>query len=270
MNLQNKKIPDKNVPINKISNIIDNFQKITLEEINDSGASLLNRKESKYLMTTEQCLLLISELSGKYRVFEIDNSRMSRYETIYYDNDAFLTYHQHHNGRSDRYKLRIRHYLSSGESYVEVKHKKNTGVTVKKRIKTDESLIVAENEQKMFLKNTFPYDINDFHPVLTTEYLRVTLVSNNYTERITLDADLSFKNNNKDKSCAGLVIGEVKRDKAIRNSDAMSTIKQIGIRESGFSKYCIGVALLYDNLKHNRFKPKLLYASKLLGGIPVC
>ena len=46
----------------------------------------------------------------------------------------------------------------------------------------------------------------------------------------------------------------------------MTQIKAEGIRPTPFSKYCIGISLLYPDLKQNRFKPILNHVSTLLGG----
>ena len=38
------------------------------------------------------------------------------------------------------------------------------------------------------------------------------------------------------------------------------------IQPLSFSKYCVGVALLYPSIKHNTFKPQLRLVQKLLRG----
>lgn len=40
----------------------------------------------------------------------------------------------------------------------------------------------------------------------------------------------------------------------------------MNIHPTGFSKYCIGVSLLYQNVKYNNFKPKLRLVHKLMRG----
>lgn len=260
---------DNNIT-DKILSGTKNYEIITLDELKKSEANLMSRRESKYLMNFEECLDVISALSGDYRILDVDGCTLSGYETVYYDDNSFITYHQHHSGKLNRYKLRTRRYLSSGESYVEIKEKKNTGVTIKRRIGAGESGILPEEEQDLFLKSNFPYDYHDFHPVLSTEYSRVTLVSKNYDERITFDFGLTFSNSDKKISLSGVVIAEVKSGKNASASKALSVMQCSGIRKRSFSKYCIGVSLIYENLKHNRFKPNLMYLSRLSGGEALC
>jgi len=203
-------------------------------------------------------------------ILDVDDCRMSGYETEYYDDESFTSYCQHHNGKSNHYKLRFRHYLSSDERYVEVKEKRNTGVTIKKRIDITNLSDVTEEEYDRFMKTTFPYDYHEYHPVISVGYRRVTLVSKLMNERITLDFDLSFRSSEESHSFPEVVICEVKHDKEMHSSKALSTLRALGVRERSFSKYCIGVSLIYKNLKHNRFKPNLLYLSKISGSEAVC
>ena len=39
------------------------------------------------------------------------------------------------------------------------------------------------------------------------------------------------------------------------------------VHPRGFSKYCIGVGLLYDGVKKNALKPKLLWLDKMTRGV---
>jgi hypothetical protein len=38
------------------------------------------------------------------------------------------------------------------------------------------------------------------------------------------------------------------------------------VRETSFSKYCMGVSILYPDVKHNRFKAKQRLVSRLTQG----
>ena len=164
---ENKNEKESGILTDAISSAIGCYEQITLEELKNSDASLMSRKESKYLMSFEQCLGLLAGLSDDYMVLDVDDCKMSGYETEYYDDESFTSYYQHHNGKANRYKLRFRHYLSSDESYIEVKEKRNTGDTIKKRIDITNLSDVTEEEYDKFLKATFPYDYPTFPPVFT-------------------------------------------------------------------------------------------------------
>ncbi len=236
----------------------DLFDRISLEETNKK-ASLLDRIESKFLITEDKYDKLLGELSDSYSVLEAYGKAVSSYVTSYYDDDKFTLYYQHHNGHSDRYKLRMRHYLSSGEHYLEVKHKTNTGATLKSRINTDR---IKSGEITKFLTDKFPYDISRFRPVLKTVYTRMTLVSNEGSERITFDTDLRFINSDgRTFDCGDLIIGEIKHERQV-HTEAEKKMKELSVRKASFSKYCVGTALLNSGIKSNRFKPKILYLTR--------
>jgi hypothetical protein len=44
-------------------------------------------------------------------------------------------------------------------------------------------------------------------------------------------------------------------------------MRQEGYRPTRFSKYCIGIALAYPDIKRNAFKPLLLDLQKLVLGV---
>lgn len=247
------------------------FERITLDELKNSDAQLLNRQERKFLMTRDQFSELLTVLTGSYRVFEVNNARMSGYSTEYYDTDSFLTYLQHHNGKANRYKLRVRHYLSSGDSYLEIKEKKNTGRTTKKRIRVENDAALSEPKPEAFLAKVFPYDYRTFHPVLTTDYTRVTLVARDHPERITFDLNLSFHTDDCEYSYPEIVVGEIKHNCPLRQSPAGMALHSMGIHDTSFSKYCTGISLTYAEVKHNHFKKNLLLLDKLSrGGNSIC
>lgn len=256
-------------PAGQVGELSRNFKSITLKELEEAKAQLLTRVESKHLMTLDQCIGLFETLGDDYRVLEVNSSRISRYDTLYYDTNSFFTYIQHHNGKGNRYKLRVRRYGSTGEIYLEVKKKNNKGVTEKSRIRTSWPQEGFLPDQEEFLRSSFPYDYHKFLPMVRTVYDRLTLVSNAFPERITFDTNISFRTIDGERSFPQLVIAEIKYEKGVRNSPALLALHSMGIRKRGFSKYCIGVSLLYRWLKHNRFKSNLLFLSGLSsrGGI---
>ena len=256
--------------VGQIGEVSRNYRSITLKELEDAKAQLLTRVESKHLMTSGQCTDLLKTLGDDYSVLQVNNSRISRYDTLYYDTNTFFTYIQHHNGKGNRYKLRVRRYESTGEIYLEVKKKNNKGATEKSRIRTTWPQEGFLPDQEEFLRSSFPYDYREFFPMVRTVYDRLTLVSNLFPERITFDTNISFRTVDGERSFPELVIAEIKFEKGVRNSPALLALHSMGIRKRGFSKYCIGVSLLYRWLKHNRFKPNLLFLSGLSsrGGIP--
>ena len=114
-----------------------------------------------------------------------------------------------------------------------------------------------------FLTEKTPLNSNFLHNKLTVSYSRLTFVNKTKCERVTLDLLLSCKNHNNAIEFANLVIAEVKQDKFSLNSEFIKAMNNQKINEGGMSKYCLGVALLYPNLKKNLFKEQINSLKKI-------
>jgi hypothetical protein len=58
----------------------------------------------------------------------------------------------------------------------------------------------------------------------------------------------------------------VKQSGINRGSAFIRAMRELSLHPSGVSKYCVGVSLLYESVKHNNFKPKLRLIDKAAGG----
>ena len=251
-----------------LDTILSRFRPVDISNI--SHAILQNRKESKYLLTTHQALDLLEYLQEKYYIVEVDGKQVQTYSTTYYDSPEFQLYLAHHNGRKPRYKVRTRSYIGSELTFLEVKEKKNTGLTIKHRLQTEGLVTRLESDIREFLSSCFPFDYSQYKPVLINEYRRITLVSAVHPERITLDIDLSFRSGSTDILLPSIVIAEIKRSSDHTRSPALEYLNMMRLRPRGFSKYCIGISLLYgDFVKHNNFRMVLRILNKLTNGGPI-
>ena len=64
-----------------------------------------------------------------------------------------------------------------------------------------------------------------------------------------------------------VVIAEVKQERQNRHSPFMIALKKRLIRQESVSKYSLGAAMLYPELKSNSFKSKILKLRKLNNGM---
>jgi hypothetical protein len=172
---------------------------------------------------------------------------------------------RHHAGRQRRYKVRSRQYVESQRSFLEVKIKTNKDRTVKQRVETGNLVTWWTPEASRFTAAALPEDAGALEPKLWNSFARITLVSKHAAERLTLDLNLRFDDGWQGISLPGLAIAEVKQDGFNRQSDFVRQMRAMAIHANGFSKYCVGAALLYPQLKHNNFKDKLRLVEKLMG-----
>lgn len=248
-----------------VSVLLDRFTSISLQEMD--SVKLMNRIDTKYLIDSLQLFRLLQMAKEQYYVVEIDNQRISPYSTIYFDTENTEMYMMHHNRKLNRFKVRMRTYVSSGVSFLEIKRKNNKGRTSKKRVPilpdSFENKCIADSEQS-FLSQKSPYNTTVLKPQLQNSFHRITLVDKNLSERVTLDIDLKYKNlcSDTSKGIDGLVIVEMKQDGACTSHFA-NYLKKLKVSAGSMSKYCLGMILVNPDIKNNRFKTKLRKINKI-------
>lgn len=243
--------------MNSIDSHLSAFKPISLDEIKSADVGLMNRIDSKYLLTYPHLLELLDELKEDYKVLEINEARLHAYETLYFDTDHCDYYMMHHNKKGTRVKVRVRKYVINGLIFLEVKEKNNKQITAKKRIPVSFFPEKLSDIQDLIEAQDFDMRDEELYPQLWTVFERITLVNPVLKERLTIDLNLHIKNDNCDVCCKDLVVVELKREKTADDSPVSEWMKQLNIREEGFSKYTIGSALISDSLKKNNFKHKL-------------
>ncbi len=246
----------------EIANIANTFDKISLHEMD--GVKLMDRVDVKYLIPVHLLPSVLSEAKKHYLMLEINNERLSTYETLYYDTADLALYHDHQTGRANRYKIRFRNYVASNLSFFEIKFKNQKGRTIKTRIKQPskiEPLLIGE--KAMFLNDTTPLNANTLKGNLKVYYKRMTLVSKTTPERLTIDLNLAFSSDLATKSFPEIAIAEVKQER-IGASPIIEIFKKFALREGSISKYCLGVITTQSKVKHNRFKQKYMHLQKAI------
>ena len=237
---------------------------ITLEEM--SGIKLMNRTDTKFVATFGQLCEFLTRVKGKYYIQDIDGQRLASYHTTYFDTGDYQMYVMHHCGKTTREKIRVRTYLDSQDTFLEVKNKNNHGRTKKKRI-TIGGLDTMDKEHDNivpFLGKYAWYGIDEITPVIENWFNRITLVNYGKTERLTIDFNLKFHHLKSGGRSAlqRVAIIELKRDGNVP-SPALDILRETRIKRSGFSKYCIGSALTNPELKRNNFKERLTMINKM-------
>jgi len=245
-----------------LDRVLHRFTPISLHQMTE--VALLRRTDTKYVLPEAQLPRLLTALSQDYYVLQINALREHRYQTLYFDPPDFDLNRQHHNGSGSRFKVRIRTYRDSHATFLEIKQKTNKGVTVKSRLQSPTATTDFDAPAAVFLYNHCPYQAEELEPKLWNAYSRITLVSKHTCERLTLDLGLSFQWDYVSMALPGVVIAEVKREGFSLRSDFIAQVRALGIRPMSFSKYCIGIAALYDGVKTNAFKPKMRYVNKLM------
>ena len=247
----------------EIANSLSSLKPIGLNEI--ETVKLMNRVETKYVFSVRKLDDLINLMNGSYKVLEIENLRTFPYMTTYLDTPGYLFFNQHVRGEYERHKIRYRKYESSGTSYLEIKKKTNKRRTIKQRIKNNLTSGYFDEPATNFIREYLPVNLMLLKPVLINHFTRATLIGLESKERITIDFNISFSDlaGSSQVAMPYLAIAELKNESYSMSSPFISLIKHLNIYPTGFSKYCIGNAILNNMLRINMIKPKLLLLNKI-------
>jgi hypothetical protein len=248
----------------ELLNIASTFTPIGLKEMDE--VAFMNRTDTKYVLSARHLPALLKMASEKYKMLEIDQLRNLPYLTTYFDTNENHFFWDSLRGKLNRCKVRHRVYETSGIAFLEVKFKSNKRRTIKWRIKNNwtQEQMGFNPEAVKFLSENITVDADQLKPILENKFTRFTLVNNADKERITIDFNMSFKDmNNKVEALPYIAIVELKREGLTCQSPFITLLKQFNIRESSFSKYCIGSALLYQHEYTNALKPNFLKLNKL-------
>jgi len=246
--------------MNLINNTIQSFTKVTLADLEQ--VKLMNRIDHKFCLHRKQLLSILESLKSEYFVLEIQGETIFLYDNTYFDTQDDRMYLSHHNGSGKRYKIRVRQYVQSKDNFLEVKFKNNKGWTKKERIGRQEFDQEFRENENEFLQMTSPFKGLQLVPKIKNNFNRITLVNNEFTERVTIDLCLGFENQENKITLENLVIIEIKQSRSKGTSLINDVLKANKIEDQGFSKYCIGRSLLDETLKRNNFKPMLIKLKK--------
>jgi len=243
-----------------IENNLNLFTPISLEEL--ANYRLQNRIDTKYICNSNQIPLILERVSPYFNVQEIDNKRIFKYESLYFDTPALKSYFDHHQGRRVRYKVRFRKYIDTGDAFLEIKKKENYIRTNKKR-KEFEFTNELNSAHLDYLKKIFAIPEDGLKANLWTIFNRITLAGKHHIERITIDTGLRFKDDTQEIGLDGLSIIEVKCERAGCISPFAKVLKELHIRPMGMSKYILGNIMLKPEIKHNRFSQRIAIIKKI-------
>ena len=232
---------------------------------------MMNRIDTKFLLSKAQLLTAFAMIRDGYMVQTIGGEAIAPYHTLYFDTPDVAMYTMHHNRKLHRQKLRVRRYRQNDTTFFELKNKNNRGKTLKTRLTIpveDFHNCLSLPQVSDFVAQSTVYTIDTLLPQVENHFNRITLVDNARTERVTIDSDISFFNHStglSHDSMTDLVVVEVKQNPSLRaGSRIVAVLQQLRIQPKRVSKYCLGTVLTNPDAKYNRYKEKLRYIEKQL------
>lgn len=254
----------------KFNNKLKDFKPITLTELN-STASFLKRIDRKFLLNSKQFSDVLSELKSEFQVLEINGKKVFEYDNVYMDTKDYLFYNQHQNKLKARTKIRTRYYVDSNLAFFEYKQK-NDWVTSKYRYQfpPEEHGFMTRGKKRFFdwvWQSVYGWEkAPTISPAIKTNYKRITMVSNTWEERLTIDFDIKAtdlrKKSAKVVDLKNLVIIESKSLK--EDCEACEIMKKNKIdKAKSCSKYSLWVVYSWLAEKYDTFKDTMEQIKKI-------
>ena len=237
---------------------------VGLEQI-IATADLQTRTDRKYLVTAEVFARFTTIMSDRFRALEIQDLRLFRYESVYFDTEQLTAYLRHAHGRRQRFKVRTRAYLDVTDCVLEVKTEGGRGQTIKERLpypSADRHELTEAARRFALDRIGDPATVQNLDPVMTTAYRRATMMDPLSGSRLTCDVDITFacgagvQDGDPDhRGPENLVLVESKTVGAAATAD--NVLWRLGQRPVSLSKYCVGMALMHPHLPANRWNREL-------------
>jgi len=235
--------------------VLNPFQPASDELI--ASRSLQNRIDTKFVFHRSLLDGILSVLGSDYAVVMSGDKARARYKNLYFDTQDFSSLRAHHRGKRPRRKVRIRHYLDRGQSFLEVKEKRNTNRTHKQRLPVPFMQEDLDATAFDFIESHSGASPLELVPGIRVDFTRTTLVALRTNERVTFDTAMQVARGDAVESLGTGVIAEVKQERFRPRSVMMLALRDAGALQMSLSKYCTAAQLLVPAVKLNRYRPKL-------------
>lgn len=220
----------------------------------DAVARLQTRRDRKYLLPIADAVRLLELLADDARVLTIGDMRSFRYRSVYLDTPDLSSYLASARGRPSRWKVRVRSYVDTGGSVLEIKRRDRRGRTVKvRRVHPAGQGHRLDDAGREFIAGCpeIAGQASSLRPVLQTEYRRSTLLLTE-GDRVTIDLGLcSTAMDRSNVGLAGMAVVETKSQGSPCLADRL--LWSLGHRQVRVSKYGTSLAALFPELPSNRW-----------------
>lgn len=247
----------------RLSNMLEQMAPVGLDEVN-SDAELLTRTDRKYIVSNEEADALIEHVVDRCSVLDLDARRRFAYSTTYHDTPDRQLHRDTAHRRPARFKVRVREYVDSRLTMLEVKEKNGRGRTVKHRVDVSslrDGVDLSPHGEltaamRTYVDGVLDTDLTDrLEPALRVDFCRTTLLSHTGDSRCTIDVGLSAVDPKGAEVRPDLIVIETKSENHASAIDRWLWAN--GIRPTRLSKYCTSMAALDPSLPANHWHRQL-------------
>ena len=199
----------------------------------------MKRIDVKYVVNNTQLSQVADYIFNNFYIVKNNtNEVLLKYYSLYFDTDDMQMHKDHVNKKAHRQKIRVREYQSH-DKFLEIKDK-NNHVTTKIRVPVTSYDLDGERQ---WISDNLMYDTKTLKKKLDVEFYRMTFISLDKDVRMTIDSYIKFYNYDTQLvASVDDIIIEIKKTSEDK-IELEKRLNDIGIFDSGFSKYNIGIKL---------------------------
>jgi hypothetical protein len=236
-----------------------------------------SRVDRKYLLPESVVEALLVVDPNSWELDGVNGFSSQRYETLYFDTPELQFFHAARGKHPLRSKVRLRHYLETGNRFLEVKQRNARGETTK--VRTPWSGSLRANAQ--FLLNSlgaFVPIAEALQPVALTTYERVAYQLGDFG-RMTIDRSLRFGPNT---GVSHYLLGPLGLPSGAAQSAELAILEtksvdrsptpidrilwDLGYRPRSLSKYALAIASFHLEIPLNRWAGAAANLQRLVRG----
>jgi hypothetical protein len=222
---------------------------------------------TKYILHVKTLERLFVRAGSEYLLLKQTEESPSDIGLVYFDTADLRFFRDHIHGKLERCKVRNRIWLGQNKQMLEIWKRSNKGKMKKFKL----PMSIDNGEMPDDTGDHFQlYTGKTAKQLLATVYIgfkRIVLVSPDFTEKITIDRNISFIpafKLGKPLYLKGLAMVEIRKPESGLTSFE-SELKVSGAIKLNVSKYCLGVVMTHPEIKTNSYKPVLLNIAKIIG-----
>jgi len=229
--------------------------------------SLQERVDSKFVLALGRLPDLLIGLETAYARICQGEKVQGTYRTLYYDTEDFLCLRDHERGRRPRFKVRFRHHVDRGLSFLEVKRRCLNESTVKSRWPMPFGFEHMDKNSQDRVRQVSPLPAERLMTTLRVDFHRMTLVGIETEERVTIDTGIVFTSSSGFYQWPQLVIVEVKQVRLAQRTPIMQALRQMDAAPHAISKYCLGARLVLPEAATEWYADQVQFLKGELGEI---
>ena len=220
----------------------------------------------KYILNVQSLDRVLESAGYEYLLMKQTEEMLSQIGLIYYDTEDLRFFRDHMHGKQERCKIRTRIMLGPNRQILEIWKRNNKGKMMKYKLPmVGETTETADDPASLFRMHAGLVP-EELRATVVLFFNRMVLVSPDFTEKITIDRNLTYipvTNGPPPIQLSGLALVEIRKPFS-EFTFFENALKSVYVKRLAVSKYCLGIVMTHPGVKTNSYKPVLLNIDKII------